>query len=62
VCEFAGGRPLPGCFFWWVATPIRFFRLDWHSSGAATGKNEGPAGKATQSIKGVFFETVQNMF
>jgi hypothetical protein len=56
VCEFAGGRPLPGCFFWWVATPIRFF-----SNGAATGKNEGPAGKATQSIKGVFFETIQNV-
>jgi hypothetical protein len=47
---------MPCCFFWWDATQIRFF-----SNGATTGKNEGPAGKATQSIKGVFIETIQNV-
>jgi hypothetical protein len=55
LCEFAGGRLLPGCFFWWDATPIRFF-----SNGATTGKNEGPAGKATQSNVGVFLKRFLN--
>jgi hypothetical protein len=47
---------MPCCFFWWDATPIRFFRWDWHSSGAVTGKNEGLADKATQSIEGCFLK------
>jgi hypothetical protein len=43
-------------FFWVVGHSDSFF-----SNGAATGKNEGPAGKATQSMQGLFFEKSQNM-
>ena len=48
--DFADGRPLPCSFFWWYATPIRFF-----SNGATADKNKSPDGEATPVSRRVVF-------